>query len=114
MALSPFGAFAHAAGPLVRDPLVADVVALARPVGVEVVGAVGLAGIEKRLKTKLDELKNQHTSVDLALNLPLYLGPASSEPAPPPERVSSPFPGVGRKDPCRLAETSASSRTVFR
>ena len=47
MALSALGALADAAGPLVRDPLVADVIALARTVGVEVVRAVGLAGVEE-------------------------------------------------------------------
>merc|ERR1711965_419919 len=47
MALSTLGALADAAGPLVRDPLVADVIALARTVGVEVVRAVGLAGVEE-------------------------------------------------------------------
>ena len=47
MALSALGALADAAGPLVRDPLVADVIALARTVGVEVVCAVGLAGVEE-------------------------------------------------------------------
>ena len=47
MALSALGALADAAGPLVRDPLVADVIAPARTVGVEVVRAVGLAGVEE-------------------------------------------------------------------
>ena len=47
MALSALGALADAAGPLVRDPLVANVIALARTVGVEVVRAVGLAGVEE-------------------------------------------------------------------
>ena len=47
MALSALGALADAAGPLVRDPLVADVIALARTVGVKVVRTVGLAGVEE-------------------------------------------------------------------
>ena len=47
MALSALGALADAAGALIRDPLIATVIALARTVGEEVVRAVGLAGVEE-------------------------------------------------------------------
>ena len=58
MARSPRRALARPTDPLVADELVAHVIALAGAIGVEVVGAVGLTGVEepaslRRLSRKL-------------------------------------------------------------